>query len=150
MNKNMWTWPDSQLIVTAKDYGLEIPYTEKGGLERKSLIESIKLCDAKQGKGNTVVETAEGEVKDIKEEATLKLVKVIFHNRDENDIPYVFVGHNGQGFYIPKDVEVDVPEYILKSCIKDAVEERMAPSVGVDGSINWIKRKVQRYPYSLA
>ncbi len=75
---------------------------------------------------------------------------MIFHSTGEQDLPYVYVGHNGRGFYIPKEIEVDVPKYILESCIKDAVEDRIMPQTNPrDGSINWIVRKVQRFPYSI-
>lgn len=148
-HQNYWTWKDSELKSQLEDYKINLP---DGVYDRKLAIEAIKEKE-KDLIGNGFVEDVEGEktlVEKMKEkEPTLELVKVIFHSTGEQDLPYVFVGHNGRGFYIPKEIEVDVPKYILNSSIKDAVEDRMMPKVETDGSINWIIRKVQRFPYSI-
>ncbi|NIT57173.1 MAG: hypothetical protein GWN00_13350, partial [Aliifodinibius sp.] len=146
---NYWTWKDSEIQAALEEYKIELP----DGYDRKLAIEAIKEAD-KAAVGDGFVEDEDGKktyVEKLKEEEpTLELVKVIFHSTGEQDLPYVYVGHNGRGFYIPKEIEVDVPKYILESCIKDAVEDRIMPQTNPrDGSINWIVRKVQRFPYSI-
>jgi hypothetical protein len=136
---NLWTWTDSEIEIEMDRVGVKL---EK--YNRKGAINAIKL------------KYVEGDIEETKDHITqlkankpnLELRKVIFHSIGEQDMPYVFVGHNGKGFYIPKEVEVDVPVYILNSCIKDAVEDRLFPSTQYDGTIEWKSRRVQRYPYS--
>jgi hypothetical protein len=136
---NLWTWKDSEIEVELDRLGIELE-----SYNRKAAIDAIKL------------KCVEGEVKETQDHIAqlkvdkpkLELRRVIFHSIGEQDAPYVFVGHNGRGYYIPKEVELDVPVYILNSCIKDAVEDRLYPSTQMDGSIEWKTRRVQRYPYS--
>jgi hypothetical protein len=147
---NYWTWKDSEIQAQLEEYKIELP---GGEYDRKLAIEAIKEAERQIVGTKGFVEEEDGKktyVEKLKEEEpTLELVKVMFHSTGEQDLPYVFVGHNGRGFYIPKEIEVDVPKYILESCIKDAVEDRLMPKVDIDGSINWITRKVQRFPYSI-
>lgn len=134
---NLWSWKDSEITGELSRLKLEVePYN------RKAAINAIKLAYVE----GEVTETKD-HVKDLKDKG-IDLRKVIFHSVGEQDIPYVFVGHNGRSFYIPKEIEVEVPFYILNSCIKDAVEDRLYPATMTDGSIEWKSRKVQRYPYS--
>jgi len=134
---NIWSWKDSEIQGELERLGIKLET-----YNRKEAINAIKLAEV------------EGEVTDTKEHVQelkdkgIDLRKVIFHSIGEQDIPYVFVGHNGRAFYIPKEIEVEVPYYILNSCIKDAVEDRLYPATQIDGSIEWKSRKVQRYPYS--
>ncbi|MHC4757105.1 MAG: hypothetical protein ACYTE8_00450 [Planctomycetota bacterium] len=134
---NLWSWKDSEIQEELERLGIELEE-----YERKEAINAIKLAYVK----GEVRETKD-HVKELKESG-IDLRKVIFHSQGEQDIPYVFVGHNGRGFYIPKEIEVEVPYYILNSCIKDAVEDRLFPATMQDGSIEWKTRRVQRYPYS--
>lgn len=138
-NANLWTWKDSELEIELTRLGIEMEE-----YDRKKAVDAIKLA------------LVAGEVKDTKthieemkeKEPTLEMRKVIFHSITEQDMPYVFVGHNGRGYYLPKEQELDVPVYILDSCIKDAVEDRLFPETQTDGSIEWKSRRVQRFPYS--
>ncbi len=138
-NSNLWTWKDSELETEMTRLGIELKE-----YDRKKAVDAIKLA------------LVEGEVKDTKthieemkeKEPTLEMRRVIFHSITEQDMPYVFVGHNGRGYYLPKEQELDVPVYILDSCIKDAVEDRLFPETQTDGSIEWKSRRVQRFPYS--
>lgn len=144
MQKNHWVLKDSELKQMLEEYKLIVdPYT------RKSAITAIRLFEAKE----IVVEEEDGSIKDIeslrKKDAKLLVTTVIFHNTSEQDVPYVPCGHNGKAFYIPRETEVEVPDYILSSCIKDAVEDRLTPKVETNGDINWVKRPVQRFPYSI-
>ena len=134
---NFWSWKDSELAAELERRGIKL---EK--YNRKEAVNAIKLAEVE----GEVRETRD-HVKDMKDKG-IDLRRVIFHSIGEQDIPYVFVGHNGRGYYIPKEVEVEVPFYILNSCIRDAVEDRLYPATMRDGSIEWKSRKVQRYPYS--
>jgi hypothetical protein len=147
---NYWTWKDSELIEELKSYKIEMEE-----YDRKKAIALIKRAEIERGDGTEMaIESEEGDsldMNDLKPKDTPKLIlsRVIFHNTSDQDLPYVPVGHNGKAFYIPREVEVDIPDYILDSCIKDAVEERMVPEVSPTGDINWKTRKVQRFPYTI-
>lgn len=139
---NMWSWKDSEIKGELERLGVVLD----GDYNRKAAIDKLKLALVK----GEIKET-KTMVEQMKEaEPTLEMRKVIFHSIGEKDMPYVFVGHNGKAYYIPKEIEVDVPVYILNSCIKDAVEDRLFPETQMDGSIEWKSRRVQRYPYSYA
>jgi hypothetical protein len=135
--ENLWSWKDSEIQGEMDRLKIKLE-----SYNRKEAINAIKLAYVE----GEVKETHD-HVKDLKDNG-IDLRRVIFHSIGEQDIPYVFVGHNGRAFYIPKEVEVEVPFYILNSCIKDAVEDRLYPATQLDGSIEWKSRKVQRYPYS--
>ena len=139
-NINYWTQKDSELVLELDRRDIDIP----GGFSRRAAIDALKLSDA----SGEIKETKDYVEKLKEEQPTLEVRKVIFHSVGEQDIPYVFVGHNGRAYYLPKEQPIDVPVYILNSCIKDAVEDRMLPQVDTQGNVNWVFRKVQRYPYS--
>lgn len=149
---NYWTWKDSEIIQELKGYSIDMGQD----YDRKKAIALLKQAEAYRGQATdmTAVDEEGAAVERIEDlklkgEKELMLTKVIFHNTNDQDLPYVFVGHNGKAFYIPREVEVNVPDYILNSCIKDAVEERLIPQVGPTGDINWKTRKVQRFPYTI-
>jgi hypothetical protein len=141
-NTNMWTWPDSEIQIQLEAYGIELKK-----YNRRDAINAIKNFEEKVAVEG--MKETKDYIEQLKEEQPkLELRKVIFHSTGEQDVPYVFVGHNGKAYYIPKEQEIDVPKYILDSCIKDAVEDRIMPKVHPNGDIEWVVRKVQRYPYS--
>jgi len=139
-NANLWTWKDSEVEVELDRLGVKL----EGPYDRKKAIDAIKLAQAA------------GPLKDTKtyiealqeKEPKMEVRKVIFHSISEQDMPYVFVGHNGKAYYMKKEIEIDVPVYILNSCIRDAVEDRLFPETQMDGSIEWKSRRVQRFPFS--
>lgn len=152
---NYWTWKDSEILAELEKYGVE--YKEDPFI-RKEAIALLKKAEIEAGKAKEMhIEAQDDEdrilaegLDDLKEEGVqLMLSRVIFHNTSEQDIPYVFIGHNGRAFYVPKEIEVDVPDYLLDSCIKDAVEERLYPVTMTDGSIEWKVKRIQRFPYSV-
>lgn len=150
---NYWIWSDSELIEELKVRKIDLePYA------RREAIALLKEYDTKKGTAKDVsIEEIDqdGKAKALmmnelrKEDPKLMVTTVMFMHSGEQDLPYVFVGHNGKAFYIPKEAEVEVPDYILGSCIKDAVEDRMVPTLLQNGDIKWVIRKVQRYPYSV-
>ncbi len=139
-NVNLWTWKDSEVEVEMSRLGIKL----EGPYERKSAIDAIKLAMV-----SGPLKETKTHIEQMKEkEPTLEVRKVIFHSISEQDMPYVFVGHNGLGYYLKKEIEIDVPVYILNSCIKDAVEDRLYPETQMDGTIEWKSRRVQRFPFS--
>jgi hypothetical protein len=141
-NVNMWTWPDSEIQVQLEAYEIELKK-----YNRRDAINAIKNFEEKAAIEG--MKETKDYIDQLKEEQpTLELRRVIFHSTGEQDVPYVFVGHNGKAYYVPKEQEIDIPKYILDSCIKDAVEDRIMPKVHTNGDIEWVVRKVQRYPYS--
>lgn len=122
--------------------------------EDEAGIVEVKALD------NTVMEVSEIEDnvdsnKELTKAEKMLLVyketkRVIFPNgmdMGQTLAPYIFVGHNGRGFYIPKDKEVDVPVIILDSCIKDAIAHTLH-TFAKEGRIVHEWKKVQRYPYN--
>ena len=146
MQKNHWTLKDSEVQQMLADYGIDLER-----FDRKTAINAIIDFEKKIESGDIVLEGSKVDaIAEMKKEMPkLMLTKVIFHNTMENDMPYIFVGHNGKGYYIPREQEVDVPDYILASCIKDAIEERLIPVQQMNGDILWTKKKIQRFPYSI-
>ena len=146
MQKNHWTLKDSEVQQTLADYGIDL---EK--FDRKTAINAIIDFEKKIESGDIVLEGSKMDaIAEMKKEIPkLMVTKVIFHNTMDNDMPYIFVGHNGKGYYIPREMEVDVPDYILGSCIRDAIEERLIPVQQMNGDIVWTKKKIQRFPYSI-
>jgi len=148
MQKNHWSLKDSEIQQMLIDYGIEM----EGEYNRKEAVPLIIEFEKKLESGEVVMEgdPKKDFVKELaKTQPKLRLTRVIFHNTAENAMPYIFVGHGGKGYYIPKETEVDVPDYILNSCIKDAVEERLYPEQQMNGDIKWVKRRIQRFPYSI-
>ena len=147
MQKNYWVLKDSEVQQLMAEYGIDL----EGGYNRKVAIAAVKDFEKKIEDGDIVLEGSKEDTMELlkKEMPKLMVTRVIFHNVMENDMPYIFVGHNGRGFYIPKETEVDVPDYILNSCIKDAIEERLHPIQQLNGDIKWTKKRIQRFPYSI-
>lgn len=154
---NYWTWKDSEIADELKQYDIVMEE-----YDRKTAITLLKRAVMDAGKAEEILIEEMDEDDEIKavglgdlkaehadEEGVLMLSRIIFHNTGESDLPYVFIGHNARAFYVPKEIEVDVPDYLLDSVIKDAIEFRMAPQTMQDGTIKWISRRVQRFPYSI-
>lgn len=146
---NYWTWKDSEIISALKEYGVDLgeEYNRKKGIALLKAAEEGTLVDPDAPKEDRA--TVYDNLKPDEIEGELMLTRVIFHNTSDQDLPYVFMGHNGKAFYVPREVEVDIPDYLLDSCIKDAVEERMIPQVLNDGDIKYVSRRVQRFPYTI-
>lgn len=153
---NYWTWKDSEILAELKEkYGIDY---NADPFIRKDAITLLKQAEIEAGKAKEMLVLSEDDDEQLKAEGIedlkkdhpqLMLSRVIFHSTSEQDVPYVFVGHNGRAFYIPREIEVDVPDYILDSCIANAVEFRMYPVTMTDGTIEWKTKRIQRYPYSV-
>lgn len=141
---NYWTWKDSEIVQQLEDYELQVP----SPFNRKQAIETLKQFEMDKT-ADDIAETMKAIKQEKIEKPKLVMIKVIFHSTGEEDMPYVPIGHNGRAFYLPKEQEILVPKYLLDSCIKDAVEHRLMPKVETNGDVNWIVRKVQRFPYTI-
>lgn len=149
---NYWKHKDSELIDELKERGIQLD-----DYNRKDAIAALKSHDMQSAEKAQMMEDVEGEdeIKAVgldelkKDKPQLMLRRVIFHNTTENDLPHIFIGHNGRGFYLPREVEIDVPSYLLDSCIKDAVEDRLLQTIDERGNVVWKVRKVQRFPYTV-
>lgn len=140
--QNYWSMKDSEIRQLCLDRGIQFQE-----FDRKLLIEALQRQDEIGASDTVMVDSGNGIKKAELEE--LPSTVVIFHNTGRNDTPYVPVGHNGKAWYLPKDKELRVPNFLLDSCIKDAVEEWEEPIYHSNGVVTWETRKVQRFPYSI-
>ena len=144
MKTNYWRIKEEDLVKLANERNLGIDFTD---ISRKDLIDALKKSDLLSGNSDEVLmEGEDGRLAEIP--AKMKLRKVRFHNTREDDVNYVFLGHNGRSFYVPKEQDVHVPQVLLDSCVNDAIETHMEP-YKQDGRIMWRKKYVQRFPFSV-
>ena len=138
-----WNMKDDEIQSEIKARKLDYDLDQ---YSRKTAIESLKVSDVYLGKAT---EALEDDGENINETMAKKgYVKVRFFNTAEDETPYVFIGHNGKSYYIPKEEDVWVPKILLKSVIKDAVETRME-SKKINGKIQQVSKQYQRFPYQL-
>ena len=143
--KSYWNAPKKELLSLCSVR--EICFEEEP--HQRDIILALFDHDKEHGTIDEVFEEDEsGKLADIKRKQD-ELITVIFHNKDEQDIPYVFIGLNGRAWYIPKDREVTIPKILVTSVIKDAVEVKISPRKNRLGKIVWEEKRVQRFPYSI-
>jgi len=126
----------------------EIHFEEKP--DQRAMVHALFDWDKENGElKEAMMEDEEGNVEEIKKSADedRQLVKVIFHSKDEQDIPYVFIGLNGKSFYFPRDIEITLPRMLLR-VVDDAIETKFIPRKTSDGRIVYDERRVQRFPYT--
>jgi hypothetical protein len=143
--KSYWNTPKAKLLELCVER--EICFEEEPS--QKEIILALFDHDKEHGTIEEVLEEDEDGVAEEVKRKREELITVIFHNKDEQDIPYVFIGLNGRSWYIPKDKEVTIPKILITSIIKDAVEVRITPRKNRLGKIVWEEKKVQRFPYSV-
>jgi hypothetical protein len=149
---NYMTWKDEDLVTKASALGIDPEiFIVDDKLNRKEIVYMIKFVETKTGAGDETL-VAE-DVKDKPRIRGLKpgehAVKIIFHNSDENDLPYVSIGLNGKAYYIPKGREVWIPKALLDGPIKDAVMDKMKMEVDQQGHIHYVKQPVPRFVYQV-
>ena len=141
---NYWSMKDVELIELIKERKLDVDVVN---FNRKNGIGALEIDDVKTGESTKlVVIDDEEQIEEV--DKKVEMVKVRFHNVRENDPPYIFLGHNGKAYYVPKDEDIYVPKFLLDSVVKDAVEEHAIP-VTKDGKIHMIPKMVQRFPYTI-
>jgi len=150
---NYQTTKTSNLLDLAKTRGLNIDSfkTEHGAIIRQALCDALRAQDIQDKKPIDVVmesNEATGDIKSL-ESIEKKAVQVIFYSMEENDMPYVQLGLNGKGFYIPKEVEVWIPHELVEGCLRNAVMDKMVMDIDHKGNIRYKIKKVPRFQYSI-
>ncbi len=144
----LWKANNIDLTVIANKYDLKIDASKK--INRKALIDAILIAQMEAGTGTKVLVEDDAGVEEVNaRDAKVPGKMVIFHQIRENDAPSVFVGHNAKSWYLPKNKPVWVPDFILNSCIKDAVIDSTKMVTHQDGSIEYIIEPIMRFPYSV-
>lgn len=145
--KSYWNYSKEELFDACEKRGISFEETPS----QKEIVETLFAWDREHGTLDEVVELDENQniVNPRSRRYKEEMINVIFHNKDEQDLPYVPIGLNGRFFYIPKDQPVLIPKTLITSVIKDAIEVKISPRRTVDGKIVYDERKVQRFPYSI-
>jgi hypothetical protein len=113
------------------------------------MIQKLFDYDMERGVVDEVIEQdIDGKVQEPEVQKKVEALRVVFHNTNEQDLPYVFIGLNGRAFYIPKDREVMIPKELLQ-VINDSIEIRMKPFRKRDGSMGYSEQMIQRFPYTV-
>ena len=147
MAKSYWNMDKEQLFNLCEER--EIHFKEEPS--QKEIVRALFDWDKDQGSlTEVVVEDEEGKlVRPSKIVEGMEMITVVFHNKDENDLPYVPLGLNGKFFYIPKDVEVRIPKVLITSVIDTAIETRTLTKKRSDGKIVYEYKNIKRFPYSV-
>jgi len=136
--KNYWKMTADELQVICKEVGVEFDMKN-----RKDCINKIRAA-----KGEVVEANENGDDATKGQFDKKDFVVVQFHNKDEQDLPFVFVSVNGRSWYIPKEKEVLIPRMLL-NVINDAVEVKFVTKKAQDGRPYLEERKVHRFPYTI-
>ena len=115
------------------DRGLDIPLDD-GRLVRNIAIKTL----SKRAKESTPL-------------SAYRKMRVIFHRTGrEAEAPYVFMSLNGTAFQAPYEVEVSLPEPVIRTCIDSAVvtEFDMKDFNQVTGSTNYVEKTIRAVPYT--
>ena len=141
---NYWEKKDEEIKTLVEERGLDI---DLENYQRKDAIEALQVDDVKTGRGTEVLVQDEDGVKKL--DPMKDLVKVRFHNTRDNEAPYIFLGHNGKSYLVPREEDILIPRFLLDSVVKDAVEIHSEMKKRSDGKITYIPKKVQRFPYTI-
>lgn len=144
--KSYWNLKDAELKDLAKERELDVDVDAL--FNRKNVVGALEIDDVKTGElKKLIVEGADGSVEEV--DKKVEMVKVRFHNVRDNEAPYIFLGHNGKAYYVPKDEDIYIPKFLLDSCVKDAVEIHSEIQTRSDGKIIHVPKQVQRFPYTI-
>lgn len=135
---NYWKLDNDALTAACKEAGVECDLKN-----RKETINKLRAA-----KGELVETNAAGEETPQGQFNRKDFVIVIFHNKDEQDLPFVYIGVNGKSWYIPKEQEVMIPKYLL-NVINDAVEVKFIQKKAPDGRPYLEEKRVHRFPYTV-
>jgi len=146
MSLSYWKHKEVDLKALIIERGIELENLETAN--RKEIITALEVYDTKNGTSSKVLELNEEGIA-CNPDGSIKTVKVIFNNTGENDMPYLFIGHNGRGWYLPKEKEIFIPEFLLKSCIQDAVEVHEEAYRTPSGQMAYREKRIHRFPYTI-
>lgn len=146
MAKSYWNTSKEELLEYCKER--EIFF--KTEPTQKDIVHALFDWDKENGQLSEVVEEdEEGKLVSEIDKKREGLITVIFHNKSEQDMPYVFIGLNGTSYYIPKDREVTIPKVLIESVIDNAVEVQITSKKNHLGKIVYSEKKIQRFPYTI-
>jgi len=131
--KNFVVMSDTELMNELLDRNLPIPMDD-GKLIRNATIKSL----TKRAKESTPL-------------SAYRRMRVIFHRTGkEAEAPYVFMSLNGTAFQAPYEVEVSIPEPMMRTCIDAAVVTNydMADFNAATGSTNYVEKVIRAVPYT--
>ena len=116
---------------------------------QREIVLALFDWDKENGTLSEVIEEDEdGKVLSDIDKKREELITVIFHNKDEQDTPYVYIGLNGKSYYIPKDQECTIPK-VLMGVIDDAIETRIYSKKNRDGKMVHEEKRINRFPYTI-
>lgn len=131
--KNFVIMSDTELMNELIDRNLDIPMDD-GKLIRNAAIKSL----TKRAKQSTPL-------------SAYRRMRVIFHRTGkEAESPYVFMSLNGTAFQAPYEVEVSLPEPVIRTCIDAAVVTNydMTDFNQNTGSTNYVEKVLRAVPYT--
>ena len=137
---------NEELESHLKSREIPIPMGEQG-MNRSEAILALTESDDKM-----IMEAIdEKQAKELAEAVAESedTVVITFHNQEgTNDSPYVFLGHNGKSFYLPREKELTIPRYLL-GVIEDAIEPALSQRTDDKGDIVTVQRNVPRFVYTV-
>jgi len=132
---------DAQLMALIAEFGLTIE-----NKTRKAMITALREHLLKDRLDEAKEINEDGDLEPINQDKDM--VKVIFHARNEQDLPYIFLGLNGKSYYIPRDKPVRIPKELIKGVVERSVEYHMEP-IKEGEQIRYRIKKVHRFPYTI-
>lgn len=124
---------DAAIMTEMSDRGLEIPI-DNGRLVRTVAIRMLKSA-----------------IDASKPLDTYRKMRVIFHRSGrEAEAPYLFLGLNGRSFQVPYEVEVLLPEPVVRTCCDNAVitEYDIKSFDKSKGAVEVSERVIRAVPYT--
>lgn len=135
------TFSDNRLKEICTERGIEFdPYV------RADVVVTLRAWDG--ATEQSMKETVD-ELNEIAEVDPDRIVKIEIHNQADDPMPYVFVGHNGRCWNIPKGVIVPVLKEIV-TVLNDAVEIRTQQEIDPkSGRFVMVERPVKRFNFTI-
>jgi hypothetical protein len=144
MNKaKYWSTKDVEIKKLIEEREIEYDLSK---YSRTSAIEALMVDDVKTGESKEMLVDGDDGLEEV--DPHVDHTKVRFHNTRDNEAPYIFLGHNGKAYYVPKEVDIYVPNFLLDSVVKDAVEIHSESVRTPLGKMQLVEKKVQRFPYT--
>lgn len=144
---SLWRMKNDGLIELCKKY--EIGY-DPDNLNRQEVINQIVAKEMEEGFLREAMESSTDEGGNIKPitapRKKQKYIDVIFHEQ-EGMSKVVFLGHNGDFLYLPREYVCRIP-YKFLSVLKDSVEVQLIQEK-VGTKIRYRELKIPRYSYEI-
>lgn len=122
---------NERLIKYLEHYCLTIPEDAKGNLIRGEAISTLTSYQDRLASEED------------------RRMKVLFHRTgDQTQGEYVFIGHNGVGYQVPYDMEVVLPESVVRVCDDAVVTTFKQSGVASNGNIRHETKEHRVAPYT--